>query len=737
MTPPIVKRYLLAVDRYKWAIPAGVFVGMATAGVVASLPNPAPVYRADASLVSNRPPITFSTIGTEVRQPIETFTSESLAPEEMIEAVAKEVGIPPLELVRNATVEVDVPKAAKGQTAPVSGSAQVDVSYKDGDPRRAIAIVQQLSQRIVEQSRLNNSARLRAVIESINQRLPGVSSDLRTSERVLEEYDRVEGPQLLAAQNGTLIGAITGSQTQQRQLQLQLDGTNAQIRSLEQRLGLDPNQAYVSAALSADPLLANLRAQIQQVEAQISLKSKDLRPEHPDLVNLQKQQQTLEEQLQKRAAEVMGGNGTAAPFSSTVRQNSSLDPARQQLANALVGLKTQQEALQQQLVSTVRSEQTLRQQFSVIPNRQLERTRLEDQVRLKKALHDQMQVKLVDARAAEAETVSSLSLAKAPALLPPPPKAAKSIPLTLAIGGLVGLLVGGGLIFLLDTMEGKFYTEEDLREALRARDVTILGSLPLVKGWDVKDSPVLVRSDSPYFEYYERFRSKLRLTENKTLRVILLTSTIADEGKTVSAYNLAIASARAGKRTLLIEADLRSSSKATYVNLAADPDSIVEPLRYYGQISECVRLAPEVENLYVVPSVGPQRQAASILESSEMRRLLEDARGRFDLVVLDTPALSHCNDALLLEPYSDGLVIVTRPGVTQESILTEAIDHLSETEDHKLLGAIINGIDIQLPRAVEEAMMAQSHQHSVSVSGRETIDSHEEMSKVKAGRHDR
>ncbi len=718
MTPPIVKRYLLAVDRYKWAIPAGVFVGMAAAGVVVSLPDPAMVYQANALLVSNRPPIAFSTIGAEVRQPIEAFTSDSLVPKEMIEAVAKEVGIPPLEVVRNTKVDVDVPKAAKGQTAPAASSAQVNVSYSDSDPRRAIAVVQQFSQRIVEQSRLNNSARLRAVIDSINQRLPNVSGDLRASERVLEEYDRVEGPQLIAAQNGTLIGAITGSEGQQRQLQLQLDGTNAQIRSLEQRLGLDPNQAYVSSALSADPLLANLRAQIQQVEAQISLKGKDLRPEHPDMVNLRKQQQTLEEQLQKRASEVVGGNGVAAPFSSSVRKDSSLDPARQQLANTLVGLKTQQETLEQQLISTARSEQTLRQQFSVVPNRQLERTRLEDQVRLKKALHDQMQLKLVDAQAAEAETVSSLSLAKAPSLLPTPPKVSQSIPLTLAIGGLVGLLVGGGLIFLLDTMEGKFYTEEDLREALRQRDVAILGALPLVKVWDVKDSPVLVKSDSPYFEYYERFRSKLRLSEGKALRVILLTSTIADEGKTISAYNLAIASARAGKRTLLIEADLRSPSQANYVDLTADPNSVIEPLRYYGQISECVRLAPDVENLYVVSSVGPQRQAASILESSEMRRLLEDARGRFDLVVLDTPALSQCNDALLLEPYSDGLVLVTRPGVTQESILTEAIDHLTETEDHTFLGAIINGVDVQFSRAVEDAMMAEAQNAAIDRSAR-------------------
>jgi capsular exopolysaccharide synthesis family protein len=709
MTPPIVKRYFLAVDRYKWVIPVGVAVGMAAAGVVVSQPEPSPTYQAEATLVSNRPPISFSAIGTEVRQPVESLTSDMLLPREVIEAVAKEVGIDPRELVSKTKVDINIPKAVRGQTA---GAAEVAVSFKDGEPKRAGEVVSQYTRRMVEQSRLNNSARLRSVIDSINQRLPKVRQELQLAEQSLEQYDRVEGPQLLAAQNGSLIGAITGSETQQRQLQLQLEGVNAQIASIEQRLGLDPNQAYASSALSADPIIGSLRAQIQQIESQLAVLSKDLRPEHPTIVTLKKQQQAYEEELSKRAQEVMGGNGVAAPLTANVRQNSSLDPARQQLANTLVALKTQQESLQQQLIGTVRSEQELRQQYAIIPNKQLARTRLEDQVKLKKALHDQMQAKLVDARAAEAETVSSLSLSQAPTIKQSEVKAPKSIPVTLAIGGLVGLLVGGGLIFLLDTLEGKFYTEEDLREALRQRDVTILGSLPLVKVWHIDDSPVLLKADSPYVEYYERFRSKLRLAEGKALRMVLISSTIDQEGKTVCAYNLAIASARAGKRTLLIEADLRSPSRSDYVGIAPDPDSLIEPLRYYGQISECIRLAPEVENLYIVPSAGPQRQAASILESSEMRRLLEDSRGRFDLVVLDSPSLSRCNDALLLEPYSDGMVIVTRPGTTQESILTEAIDHLTESDDHRLLGAVINAIDIQLPRAVEDAMIAGSYDSS-------------------------
>jgi capsular exopolysaccharide synthesis family protein len=710
MAAPIVKRYFLALNRYKWIIPTGVVIGLGAGGVIAIQPDPPPSYTAEALLVSNTPPITFSAIGNQVRQPVETFTVETLLTKEVAEAVAKDVGVDLRTLTRKAKIKI----SGVGDEKATAAKPEIKITYTDDDRDRAGAIVSQLSRRIIEQSRANNSARLRSVIDAIAQRLPQVKQELNQAEQALEQYDRIEGPQLLAAQNGSIVSAITTQQQQQQQLELQLEGITSQIRSLEEKLGLSSDEAYVSSALSADPIIANLRAQLQQVETQMAVLLKDIRPEHPQVMTLKKQQQAFEEEIRKRAMEVIRGDGDTAPLVANIRQESSLDPARQQLANTLVNLKTQQEALQQQFISIIRSEQELRQRYSTIPNKQLERTRLEDQLKLRKSLHDQMQQKLVDARAAEVETVSSLGLSKQPSVEAAVASAPKSLPMTLAVGGFVGLLVSAGLVFLLDTLEGTFYTPEDLREAIRQRDVAILGMLPLIESFIPGSSPMLTQPNSPYAEYYERFRSNLRLADSKSLRVVMVTSTIDTEGKTVTAYNLAIASARAGKRTLLIEADLRSSSAAGYVNITPDPDSQIEPLKYYGSISDCIRLAPDIENLYVVPSPGPQLSAASLLESSEMRRLLEDARGRFDLVILDTPSLSNCNDALLLEPFTDGMVLVTRPSVTQQSLLEEAIDQLTESDTLRLLGAVVNGVDVQLPRSAEEALLAEAQQLTIT-----------------------
>lgn len=182
----------------------------------------------------------------------------------------------------------------------------------------------------------------------------------------------------------------------------------------------------------------------------------------------------------------------------------------------------------------------------------------------------------------------------------------------------------------------------------------------------------------------------------------MITSAGELEGKTFCAYNLAIATARAGKRTLLIEGDLRSLSQVESLRLAPEPLSGTEPLRYYGDANHCIRLVPDVENLYVIPSPGPLRQAARVLESSEMKRLLAEVRYRFDMVIIDVPSLSSNNDALTLEPLTDGLILVARPSYTLSGQLGELAEQLTEVDEDegstkyrpRLLGAIINDADI-------------------------------------------
>ncbi|MEG4344889.1 AAA family ATPase [Microcoleus sp. A003_D6] len=696
MTLSVVKRYLIAFDQYKWVGLATLAATVGVSGVVALQPTPPPVYVAAGTLAYRRPSVIFSSTTTKIQQEGQEITKDMLLDTRVVEAAAKKVNVSAKKLADN--VQVKMPSKNNDP------SALIQVLYKNADRKKAEAVVEALMKEMVARSQTINTSRLRETIGQINIRLPKVTQELRETEEKLEAYEKREGTAILAAQSGVLPQAITNSQQQQRQLRLQLGGIQAQINSLQERLGLNVEQAYVAQALSADPIIAQLRVQLFSIESQLKILRSDLQEEHPKIVELLKQKQAFEQQLQQRQSEVLGGNGVAAPLRSAdrIRVDSSLDPARQQLAQSLIALQTQRDTAQQQLKGVETTEQQLRLEHARIPNKQLEQARLAQQVALKKSLYDKMQSALVDAEAAVAETTGSLTIAQLPKT-DDVESSKRGLPVMLAVGGFVGLLLGGGLIFLLGMLNGKFYSWEEVRAALVEKEVPILGVLPEVIVFDSygDEMPLALEPNSPYLEFYERLRTNLRRIGDKPVKVVLLTSAAPLEGKSFSAYNLAIASARSGKRTLLIEADLRSASNVESLKIAADPLAAVEPLHYYGNMSECVLLVPEVENLYVVPSPGFLRQASAVLESSEMRRLFEDVRNRFDFVVVDSPALSECNDALTLEPYTDGMILVARPGYTLSSMLSEAADQLLESDDedsHKsgprLLGAIINGADI-------------------------------------------
>lgn len=659
--------------------------------------TPPTQYSASGAMLFVQPPVIFSRTGTDIQQQAQVLSKEALLTEDAIKAVSKRVGVKPEELIKKIAIQLPKPPG-RGEPPP---PPRFGILYVDSSQERAKAVVQTLMVTLVEQSRALNSKRLRLRIDEINKRLPAAEKDLRNAERKLEQYTKREGVLLLAARDGGIVAGITGSQTQQRQIQFQLQGIDAQIRSLQDRLGLTADQAYTSSALSADPIIANLRAQIHQAETQKQLLGEQgYRAAHPRVVELDTQLRAYNQLLRERASEVIGNKGIGQPLvsSSRIRQDSSLDPSRQQLAQQLVSLKTQRDTLAQQLIALARQEQQLRREYLTIPNKQLEQARLQQTVKLKQDFYSKIQAALVDAQAAEAETVTSLTIAEPVSTDEIKPPAQNPV-LIVAAGVGIGFIVGNGLIFLLGTLGGILHTMEEIRAALVQRDVEVLGILPYILLVDPEggETPIVVEPNSPYLELYERFRSKLRLAGETPPKVVLFTSTTDKEGKSVSAYNLAIASARAGKRTLLIEADLRSPSMCKAVKVAPDPDANVEPLRYYGSLNECIRLVPEVENLYLVPSPGPLRQPAAILESSEFQRLLEDAKGRFDMVILDAPAISLCNDARMLEPLTDGMILVTRPGYTGGNLLGEIADELSESEDITLLGAIINGADISLP----------------------------------------
>lgn len=738
MAAPIVKRFLISLDQNKFV---GIFVFLVCLGgsaIFALLPDPEKpptFYRAVGQLAYRVPPPAFTSTGTQLQEQGRAIDRDLLLSPRVLINTAQKLQFNQEQIVkiRDQDLKITFPGEAEGQNNNANRPTTTDqpqevlLELTADSQTKAELILETLMKEMVEYSRWINTSQLRARIEALSVRLNEVQKDLTRAEEKFYRYISTQGSDLLAIQDGSLFTAITSSQQQQREIRLGLQGIQGQIDSLSEQLDLTPDQAYTSSALSADPIIASIRAQILDTEAQLERLEKDLRPEHPAVVKLRKQQEVNESLLQKRAAEVIGKDGvlTAIP-SNRIRQQSNLDTARQQLAAQLVALQTQREGLMKQLESLVTQEQQLRSQYEKFPDKQLQQARLTQAVAFQRGIYENILNALVDAQAAEAETVGSLTVAQPPVAEPIEQVFNRKNRLLILLAGAgLGTVAGLGTILLLAVIDDRLHSPQELREALISRDILVLGQLPIVRNLEGEEiEPILVDADANYLPYYERLRSTLRrIGSSETVKVVVITSITGEEGKTATAYNLAIAAALAGRRTLLVEGDLRSLSKAEKIGVIPDPNSFSEPLLYYGAKSKSIRLAPNIENLSILPSPGPQKQAAAIIESSELQLILKDSRGRFDLVIVDTPSLSSCNDALLLEELADGIILVTRPAITRSSLLSEATDQLIEAEV-KILGAVVNYVDMtmtlktaepELPALIVPSTQGQTEVEEVKV----------------------
>ncbi|VEP18423.1 conserved hypothetical protein [Hyella patelloides LEGE 07179] len=691
MTPPIVKRFLISLEQHK-VLGLIIFLLSIGVSVVFALqpepPTPETTYKANGQLSYSSPPPLFTSTGEQLAEQGRFINVDILLSPPVQARIRTQLQLRSDELKEmiDRNLQINLPE---------DGSTQlIGLEYiNSDDPEEAVRNLGVVMTEMIEQSRLINTSQLRGRIDALNGRLIVVQQELATAEEAFYRFISTEGTDLLAVQDGSLFSGITGSQQQQRQLQLILEEIEGQIDSIVTQLGLNPDEAYTSAALSADPILASLRSQVVEIENQLKQVEKELRPDHPTLISLRKQLQANEDLTQERATEILQGTGKSRPLANQLRQESSLDPARQDLANTLITLQTQREGIIRQLESVRNTEQDLREQYEQFPDRQLQQARLVQEVETKRALYQTILTALVDAQSAEAETTSSYAVAQAPVVQEVAPTTLVSINrfLILGAGAGIGLVAAAGVIFLLALLDDRLHTPQELRELLLTREVPVLGNIPRIDGFDLngQELPIIVDNDSSYLTFYERVRSNLRRYSAPATKVILVASVSHKEGKSVSAYNLAIASAHAGKRTLIIEADLRARSNSEWVQVQADDNATQEPLKYFSESSEAIRLVPAIANLYIVPSPGPSRQVAAIVESNELERLIKDARGRFDMVIIDTPSLSKCNDALLLESLTDGVVLIVRPGISRGSMLGETIDQFTET-DIPILGAIIN-----------------------------------------------
>jgi len=196
-------------------------------------------------------------------------------------------------------------------------------------------------------------------------------------------------------------------------------------------------------------------------------------------------------------------------------------------------------------------------------------------------------------------------------------------------------------------------------------------------------------------EYYNSIRTNIQFS-GRDLKVITLTSAQPGEGKSITSVNLAISFARAGFRTLLIDADTRNSVMSGTFKSNERYQGLTSFLSGNAELSDVI-CDTSIDNLMIIPAGQVPPNPTSLIQNDNFKAMIEIVRGLYDYVIIDTPPLGLVIDAAILAHHSDASLLVTKAGADKRRTITKLKEQL-EQSGSVFLGVILNKYDIHLDK---------------------------------------
>jgi len=204
---------------------------------------------------------------------------------------------------------------------------------------------------------------------------------------------------------------------------------------------------------------------------------------------------------------------------------------------------------------------------------------------------------------------------------------------------------------------------------------------------------------SPTGEAYRALRTNiLRVTQDKSIKAILITSANHYEGKTATAINLALGMSDVPRfRMLLLDSDLRYPTIHNRLGLAQSP-GLTEILQGSAGLNSGI-MDTEKENLKVMTSGKLSPYPAELLESERLKDLIKVLRSKFDLILVDSPPVIPYSDASVLSSQVDGVLLVVQSGKTGREDVQQVLANLTDNQA-KVIGVVLNKQEHFVPERI-------------------------------------
>lgn len=544
----------------------------------------------------------------------------------------------------------------------VSDSRVISVKFTSVDPHKAQAIANTIAEQYLQ---LRVDAKFESafrVTKWLNEQIADLRAKVTEGESAIEALRRERG--LIEGDRGTLQSQEVG------QVSTQLVMARATRAEAAARLGqvqvlLESESGAITASEVLDsPLIQRLRAQQTELQGRVGELSAELGDQHPRMLQLRAEAREIQAEIDTEIAKIVTGlKNQLAVAEARVRS----------FENALAEIKAR--------AATANEDQ--------IEVRTLERDVEANRALLTSLLGRQSQTAPQGDTGylqADARIISSAALPTQVAF----PN--KRFVLGSAIFG--AIILGGLIIVALELMDNGFRSIEQLDQRT---GVPALAFVPDISALRKKADTLDFLLDNPSSSFADAIRTvhwSVSLGRPQSPpKTVLVTSSLPDEGKSTIASSLAITQGQSGRRTLLIDADIRRPSIHDIFNVDSKP-GLVEYLTGQSELHEVIQSNHCGPGVGVISSGSLPQDVPNILASERMRELLQAASSKYELIVIDSPPVMVGADVRLLCGIADATILAVRWGKTPRRTVGLSLKNL-QTSGAKLAGTVLTMVDVR------------------------------------------
>jgi len=502
--------------------------------------------------------------------------------------------------------------------------------------------------------------------------------DLQQSESVLSQYQAKNGIIALDAQSQSLINQLANFEAQRDGAKIELTATQKMLNQLIEDLKQqDPKVAAYLESLSAQSYFQGLEDQIAKLQI-----NKDL-----VLINGGDSNSQIIKQYDNQISELQK---SLKDKTNTIKKGlfASNPEAIKDLSVKILDAEVKTKGLASQLVQLDELVKKYEAQFNKLPSTAIGYAEFARKREAAEKLYSLIEEKYQEALINEQSEPGNVFIVDEAVKESTPARPNRLLIVLIGLG--LGIMFGIGFVVMRDFFDKTIKSPEELEK----KNINLLAWVPIIEGignnglipheFIVAEKPDAIQSEA-----FKALRTRVQFSKigEDALKTILVTSPAPGEGKTFVSVNLAGVFAQAGKKTLLIDSDLRKPRIHKVFKVLRTP-GLIDYFFGKAKLEEIIH-PTQVSNLSFMTTGTIPPNPSEMLGSKQMQEFLNDMRKQFDIVILDSAPIIAVTDSEILARIVDATILVASAETTESGLLVKAAQ-LLKNDNSSFIGAVLN-----------------------------------------------